>query len=72
VTVEQVVKVLLQNASLARTLVKTVAPVITAESSLPICSCKIALDNSLITAPEAREPAVLLDLDAIAGRVLKK
>jgi 5'-methylthioadenosine phosphorylase len=72
VTVEQVVKVLLQNASLARTLVKMVVPVITTESSLPVCSCKIALDNSLITAPEAREPAVLLDLDAIAGRVLKK
>lgn len=72
VTVEQVVKVLLQNASLARTLVKAVAPLINVEPSLSICSCKIALDNSLITSPEALEPAILFDLDAIVGRVLKK
>lgn len=72
VTVEQVVKVLLQNASLARTLVKAVTPLINAEPSLLTCSCKIALDGSLITAAEARDPAVLLDLDAVAGRVLKK
>ncbi|MGY8845353.1 MAG: phosphorylase family protein, partial [Gammaproteobacteria bacterium] len=72
VTVEQVVKVLLQNASLARTLVKAVTPLINAEPSLSTCSCKTALDGSLITAAEARDPAVLLDLDAVAGRVLKK
>ena len=72
VTVEQVVKVLLQNASLARTLVKAVTPLINAEPSLSRCSCKTALDGSLITAAEARDPAVLLDLDAVAGRVLKK
>jgi 5'-methylthioadenosine phosphorylase len=72
VTVEQVVKVLLQNASLARMLVKAVTPLINAELSLSTCSCKTALDGSLITAAEARDPAVLLDLDAVAGRVLKK
>ena len=72
VTVEQVVKVLLQNASLARTLVKAVTPLINAEPSLSTCSCKTALDGSLITAAEARDPVVLLDLDAVAGRVLKK
>jgi len=72
VTVEQVVKVLLQNASLARTLVKAVTPLINAEPSLSTCSCKTALDGSLITAAEARDSAVLLDLDAVAGRVLKK
>jgi 5'-methylthioadenosine phosphorylase len=72
VTVEQVVKVLLQNASLARTLVKAVTPLINAEPSLSTCSCKTALDGSLITTAEARDPAVLLDLDAVAGRVLKK
>ena len=72
VTVEQVVKVLLQNASLARTLVKAVTPLINAEPSLSTCSCKTALDGSLITAAEARDPAVLLDLDAVAERVLKK
>jgi 5'-methylthioadenosine phosphorylase len=29
-----------------------------------------ALDAALITAPEARDPAVLAKLDAVAGRVL--
>jgi hypothetical protein len=30
-----------------------------------------ALDTALITAPEAREPALLRKLDAVAGRVLR-
>jgi 5'-methylthioadenosine phosphorylase len=30
-----------------------------------------ALDNALITAPEARDPALLKKLDAVAGRVLR-
>ena len=29
-----------------------------------------ALDNALITAPEARDPELLKKLDAVAGRVL--
>jgi 5'-methylthioadenosine phosphorylase len=28
------------------------------------------LDTAMITAPEARDPAVLATLDAVAGRVL--
>jgi 5'-methylthioadenosine phosphorylase len=72
VTVDQVVEVLLQNASLARTLIKAVTPVVTAEVSLRACGCKVALENALITAPEVRDPALLRELDAVAGRVLKK
>ena len=30
-----------------------------------------ALDTALITAPEARDPALLKKLDAVAGRVLR-
>ena len=30
-----------------------------------------ALDNAIMTHPEARDPAVLKKLDAIAGRVLR-
>ena len=30
-----------------------------------------ALDNALITAPEARDPELIRKLDAVAGRVLK-
>jgi 5'-methylthioadenosine phosphorylase len=29
-----------------------------------------ALDNALITAPEARDPKLLAKLDAVAGRIL--
>jgi len=34
--------------------------------------CRHALDAALITAPEARDPAVLARLDAVADRVLGK
>jgi 5'-methylthioadenosine phosphorylase len=33
--------------------------------------CRHALDHALITAPAARDPALLARLDAVAGRVLK-
>jgi 5'-methylthioadenosine phosphorylase len=29
-----------------------------------------ALDNAIITAPEARDPALMSKLDAVAGRLL--
>jgi len=71
VTVEQVIKVLLENAEKGRTLVKAVAPKIAA-APLPCPSgCHTALDHALITAPDARDPDVLARLDAVAGRVLK-
>jgi len=34
------------------------------------CRCHTALDNSLITTPDARDPALMAKLDAVAGRVL--
>jgi 5'-methylthioadenosine phosphorylase len=39
--------------------------------SCPIGSDR-ALDNALITAPEARDRKLLRKLDAVAGRVLKR
>jgi 5'-methylthioadenosine phosphorylase len=33
--------------------------------------CDRALEHALITAPEARDPALLRKLDAVAGRVLR-
>jgi 5'-methylthioadenosine phosphorylase len=72
VTVEQVVKVLFENASLASSLIKAVTPVVKTEMSLPRCRCKMSLDGALITAPEFRDPTVLQNLDAVAGRVINK
>ncbi len=34
-------------------------------------NCRRALDSAMITAPEARDPALVEKLDAVAGRVLK-
>jgi 5'-methylthioadenosine phosphorylase len=70
VTVDMVVKVLLENADKARQLVAHVVPVIGAPRGLCPSGCDRALDHALITAPAARDPALLAKLDAVAGRVL--
>jgi 5'-methylthioadenosine phosphorylase len=70
VTVDAIIKVLLANADNARTLVKAVAPKLAADTQALQCSCRSALQFALITAPEARDPAVMQRLDAVAGRML--
>jgi 5'-methylthioadenosine phosphorylase len=70
VTVEQVVRVLNSNADKARALVKAVVPVLGAPRGACRAGCDRALDNAIITAPEARDPALLRQLQAVAGRVL--
>ena len=72
VTVEAVIKVLLENADKARALVRKVAPRIHGDAAAAACGCRNALDNALITAPEARSKAMLKRLDAVAGRVLRR
>ncbi len=72
VTVDAVIKVLLANADKARSLVKKAAPRIHGDAKAAACGCRHALDHALITAPEARDPAVLEKLDAVAGRVLRR
>jgi 5'-methylthioadenosine phosphorylase len=72
VTVDQVISVLLANAGKARALVKNVVPRLAGHQGPCSHGCQRALDHALITAPEARDPAVLERLDAVAGRVLKR
>jgi len=71
VTVEAIVKVLGANAERAKTLVKSVVPLLSGREGPCRQGCQHALDHALITAPEARDPAVVALLDAVAGRVLK-
>ncbi len=71
VTVDAVIKVLLGNAQAAKTLVAGLAGTISADPQGPACACRTALDHALITAPDARDPAVVQRLQGIAGRVLK-
>jgi len=70
VTVDAIIKVLLANADNARSLVKNVAPSIGTDTHGMTCSCKTALDNAIITSPEARDKKMLEKLSAVAGRVL--
>jgi len=70
VTVQDIIKVLNANAEKAKRLVACLARDLPREHEpCPIGSDR-ALDNALITAPEARDPALLKKLDAVAGRVL--
>jgi 5'-methylthioadenosine phosphorylase len=70
VTVDQVVKTLLDNADKARALVKQVVPKLSGRQVSCDKGCHLALDAALITHPEARDPAQLERLDAIAGRLI--
>jgi 5'-methylthioadenosine phosphorylase len=72
VTVEAIVKVLLANADQARSMIKKVAPRLRTDSTGVACSCRSALQQALITAPEARDPNMMQRLDAVAGRVLRR
>jgi len=71
VTVQDVIKVLSGNAEKAKRLVARLARDFPREhEACPIGSDR-ALDNALITAPEARDPELVKKLDAVAGRVLR-
>ncbi len=75
VTVEQIIGVLLANADKGRALVKQVVPKLQADASAnghaAACACRTALQHALITAPDARDPAMIDKLSAVAGRLLK-
>lgn len=70
VTVDAIIGVLLGNADRARSLVKAVAPGLATHDGPCPHGCQTALDNAIITAPEARDPALVARLDAVAGRAL--
>jgi 5'-methylthioadenosine phosphorylase len=71
VTVQDIIRVLMANAEKAARLVARLAKDFPREHEpCPIGSDR-ALDTAIITAPEARDPALLKKLDAVAGRVLK-
>ena len=70
VTVDAIIKVLMDNAEKARALVKNVVPRLADRKDLCHQGCHEALDNALITAPDARDPVMAEKLAAVAGRVL--
>jgi 5'-methylthioadenosine phosphorylase len=71
VTVQDIIRVLNSNAERAKALVARLARDFPREHEpCPIGSDR-ALDSALITAPDARDPALLKKLDAIVERVLR-
>ncbi len=71
VSVDAIIKVLLDNADKGRSLVKSVLPALVGRDTPCSQGCHHALDNAIITAPEARDLEMVAKLDAIAGRVLR-
>jgi 5'-methylthioadenosine phosphorylase len=71
VTVQDIIKVLSQNADKAKRLVACLARELPrTHEPCPIGSDR-ALDTAIITAPQARDPELVRKLDAVAGRVLQ-
>lgn len=70
VSVEQVIKVLMDNAAKARGLVRRVVPHLAERSDACPQGCHHALENAVITRSEARDAAMVERLRAVAGRVL--
>ena len=70
VTVDAIVKVLLANADCARALVKEVAAPVQGDAEADVCACRSALQYAILTAPDARDAAMLEKLSAVAGRIL--
>ncbi|WP_439817882.1 S-methyl-5'-thioadenosine phosphorylase [Zavarzinia sp. CC-PAN008] len=70
VQVSDIIRVLTGNASKAQSLVTALAPLQNGRATPCPKGCDRALDHALITAPAARDPQVMRQLDAVAGRVL--
>ena len=65
----QVLEVMAGNAQIARDMVRKLAAKLPAKRTAS--PFDRALDGAIITAPAARDPALVLRLDAVAGRVLR-
>ena len=70
VEVGDIIRVLVSNADKARDLLRAAIPTLRDRPETCPHGCDRALETALITAPEARDPAVLAKLDAVAGRLL--
>jgi 5'-methylthioadenosine phosphorylase len=71
VEVTNILEVMHANSSKAKVMIANLARALKAmpRDASPIDTC---LDFALITSPEARDPALIAKLDAVAGRVLGK
>ena len=70
VDVSEIIKTLMGNADKARGLVGRLPSILGSARAPCPHGCDRALDFAILTAPEARDPAIVAKLDAVAGRVL--
>ena len=70
VSVETILEVLHANADKAKRLVQDLLPRLSDRKARCNAGCHTALDTAVVTPPEARDPALLSKLDAVAGRIL--
>ena len=69
VQVSDIIRVFTENADRARSLVRAVVGDLRNRPAACPAGCDHALDTAIITAPEARDPAITAMLDTVAGRV---
>lgn len=71
VSVTNVLEIMKHNSALAKTAISHLAQTLQGTPRTPSPDgIETCLDYALITSPEARDPAILAKLDAVAGRVL--
>src|SRR5262249_31289424 len=70
VDVATVVRVVNENVAHARALLSRAIPMLGPERAPSPTFIEQALDNAIITSPEARDPVRVRELSAVAGRVL--
>jgi len=70
VDVAEIIATLTGNADKGRSLVARLPALLGTDRAPCPAGCDRALDHAILTAPDARDPAVLAKLDAVAGRIL--
>jgi 5'-methylthioadenosine phosphorylase len=70
VSVESMIKVLMDNAEKAKSLVENASSIIVSDENSYQCDCKFSLENAIITSPDCRDKDLIKKLDAVAGRLL--
>jgi 5'-methylthioadenosine phosphorylase len=70
VDVTEIIKTLMGNADKGREMVRRLPALLGAERAPCPHGCDRALEYAILTAPDKRDPALVAQLDAVAGRVL--
>ena len=70
VDVTQIIATLMGNADKGRDMVRRLPDLLGPERTPCPHGCDRALEYAILTAPEARDPALMAKLDAVAGRIL--